>query len=170
MSSHEILPVTVQKKVLPTTIKKSKWDSFLLIEKMDKDAVVPTKGTAGAAGYDLYSFEQATIDPWSSYLFKLKIKIAIPPNMYGRIASRSGLASKHNIEVGAGVIDNDYRGEIMVLLRNFSNIPYVVKPKDRIAQIIFETYLNPPIKTVTNIEQLLGKSIRNDGGLGSTGL
>ena len=93
--------------------------------------------------------------------------MAIPEGNYGRIAPRSGLAAKHSIDVGAGVIDSDYRGEVKVLLFNLSDTDFEVKPGDRIAQLIIEKY------TMTEIQEVEGKlddTVRGEGGFGSTGI
>lgn len=80
--------------------------------------MLPTKGSEYAAGYDLYSTQEYTINPGENTLVKTGIRIAIPHGNYGRIAPRSGLAVKHMIHVGGGVVDNDYRGEVCVILFN----------------------------------------------------
>ena len=81
---------------------------------------VPTKGSALAAGYDLYSAEAATIPAHGQGLVSTDISIIVPIGTYGRVAPRSGLAVKHGISTGAGVIDADYRGEVKVVLFNHS--------------------------------------------------
>ena len=95
--------------------------------------------------------------------------MAIPIGNYGRIAPRSGLAAKNSIDVGAGVIDSDYRGEVKVLLFNLGDVDFAIKPKDRIAQLIIEKY------TITELEKLedhqeLSSTVRGEGGFGSTGV
>ena len=85
---------------------------------------------------------------------------------YGRIAPRSGLAAKNSIDVGAGVIDSDYRGEVKVLLFNFSEIDFKIAEGDRIAQMIIEKYT---ITALTEVETL-DDTVRGDGGFGSTGV
>lgn len=80
---------------------------------------MPTKATEHAAGYDLYSIEDKTIMPGEKCVISTGIALQIPEGNYGRVAPRSGLAFKHYIDVGAGVIDSDYRGEVKVLLFNF---------------------------------------------------
>jgi dUTP pyrophosphatase len=77
-----------------------------------KEAYLPTRGSARAAGYDLYSIEDKVITAQGKSLIKTGLSIAIPSGNYGRIAPRSGLALKNFIDVGAGVIDEDYRGEV----------------------------------------------------------
>ena len=137
----------------------------MLVEKLDPEAHIPTKASEDDAGYDLYAFEPATVPVWGSYLVKTKIKLALPIGVYGRIASRSGLALKHNIEVGAGVVDRNYRGEICVLLRNFSGVPYEIKKGDRIAQMIITPYRSVQVEETEN----LADSSRGTGGFGSSG-
>ena len=78
-------------------------------------AVAPTRGSAGAAGYDLYANEDVTIGNTEFTPVNTGVSVAIPPGYYGRIAPRSGLAAKCGIIIGGGVIDEDYRGEIKVL-------------------------------------------------------
>lgn len=149
--------------------RRNNWADFLVIQRMERDAILPTRGSPGSAGLDLYSYETKPLPPWESQSFKTKIKMRIPKGLYGRIASRSGLAFKRDIEIGAGVIDNDYQGEIVVKLRNFSKTPYIIQQGERIAQIIFEKYSVPEVKTDYDIEQLFGKTKRGTKGFGSTG-
>ena len=131
------------------------------------NAKVPTKGTEKSAGYDLYSCCDTLIYPQERILVKTGICIEVPEGYYGRIAPRSGIALKYGIDVMAGVIDSDYRGEIGVLLYNTDkNIPFHVKIGDRVAQIIIEKYFNFDIKVVETISI----SDRGDGGFGSTGI
>lgn len=94
------------------------------------------------------------------------IQIEIPEGCYGRIAPRSGLAHKHFIDVGAGVIDSDYRGNVGVIIFNFSDQDFVVQRGDRIAQLICEKIENPELEEV----QELFVSARGDKGFGSTGI
>ena len=152
----------------PTNIDNS-WEDILCVEKIQHDALLPYKASPYDAGYDLFSYEHKSIKANSSELLGTKIRMRIPTGYYGRIASRSGLAAKNNIEVGAGVIDSNYRGEIFVLLRNFSNSDYQVYPKDKIAQLIITPYSNPEIRYVEHLDQLFGSSDRGDRGFGSSG-
>lgn len=79
---------------------------------------MPKKGSAQAAGYDLHAYKAVTVPAGGKALVSTALSMAIPEGNYGRIAPRSGLAAKHMIDVGAGVIDSDYRGEVKVLLFN----------------------------------------------------
>mgnify|MGYP000379968055 FL=1 len=113
------------------------------VKKLSDKAVIPSKGSVGAAGYDLYTTESYELKPGERKAFKTDIALAIPEGFYGRVAPRSGLAVKHGIDVLAGVIDSDYRGEILVALINLGDkpvqLPIVKDGKETaIAQIIFE--------------------------------
>ena len=86
-----------------------------------------------AVGYDLVSAEDVSVKAKNKYLVSTGLSMAIPEGYYGRVAPRSGLAVKNFIDVGAGVLDPDYRGEVKVLLFNFSEVDFEVKKGDRIA-------------------------------------
>ncbi len=94
---------------------------LLKIKKLVPHAELPYKGSALAAGYDLVSAEEISVPSKNKQLVSTGISMAIPEGYYGRVAPRSGLAVKNFIDVGAGVIDSDYRGEVKVLLFNFSD-------------------------------------------------
>ncbi len=137
---------------------------------MDVLAIPPTRGSTGSAGYDLYSVSQLVIPPRGRVAVKTGIAIEIPSNtIYGRISPRSGLAIKHGINVLGGVIDSDYRGEVVVILHNTSEEEFTVTVGMRIAQIIFEKiWLPANIKNVHFAK--LDETARGDGGFGSTGV
>jgi dUTP pyrophosphatase len=88
----------------------------LRIKKLTYDAIIPTRGSGGAVGYDLYSTDEVVIPPTHRALIGTGVAIVLPPGVYGRVAPRSGLAVKHGIQVGAGVVDPDYTGEVKVVL------------------------------------------------------
>ena len=136
------------------------------IKKLLENAVIPTKGSEGAAGYDLYATDSYTLKPGERRLFKTGISMAIPSHMYGRIAPRSGLAYKSGIDVMAGVIDSDYRGDIGIILVNLGHEDFVVKSGNRIAQFIFESLAYVDYFTEVND---LDDTVRGDGGYESTG-
>jgi len=125
---------------------------------------IPTRGSKGAAGYDLYSIEDYTLKPLERKLFKTGISIAIPTGLYGRVAPRSGLAYKDGLDVMAGVIDEDYRGDVGVILINLGSVDKKINIGDKIAQIIFEFYT--PVEFVETDD--LEKTNRGAGGFGST--
>jgi len=137
------------------------------VKKLSENATIPTQGTRFAAGYDLYAAEDAVVVCGTRKLIKTNISMEITPGYYGRIAPRSGLAYKNGIDVLAGVIDSDYRGDIGVILYNTDkNIDFNVKKGDRIAQIIFEACY---IATLNNVDNL-DNTLRQAGGFGSTGV
>ena len=129
------------------------------------NARLPVRGTSGAVGYDLAAAEAAIVPAHGKCLVKTGLAMALPTGCYGRIAPRSGLALKKFIDIGAGVIDADYRGEVGVILFNFSDQDFVVNMGDRIAQIIFEKIKTPQIKELDSLEG----TDRGAGGYGSTG-
>lgn len=89
-----------------------------LFVKLDKGAIAPKRASKYAAGFDIYSFEDKIIEAKNKGLVKTGVRLKVPEGYYGRIAPRSGLASKNFIDVGAGVIDSDYRGEGILKLLN----------------------------------------------------
>ncbi|PCG95182.1 DeoxyUTP pyrophosphatase [Penicillium occitanis (nom. inval.)] len=137
----------------------------LLVKKLVESAKAPTRGSAFAAGYDLYSAKETVIPAKGKGMVDTGLAIAVPEGTYGRVAPRSGLASKNFIDTGAGVIDADYRGEVKVLLFNFSDVDFTVKEGDRIAQLVLERIYTPDVVVVEQLEE----SVRGAGGFGSTG-
>lgn len=133
------------------------------------NAVVPARGTPGSAGYDLSACEPATIPAFGRGLVDTGIVIQIPMDCYARIAPRSGLAVKHGIQVGAGVVDSDWRGNIKVLLINTGTEPFVVEPGMRIAQLVLERIYTPEWTVVPTVEELT-ETERGANGFGSTGV
>lgn len=143
-------------------------ESPLKVVLNNKDARAPTRGSPGAAGYDLFSIEDIIIAPGKRAVVKTGIILEIPEGVYGRVAPRSGLAFKYGLQVLAGVIDSDYRGEINVILHNSNDIGYGIRTGDRIAQIVFEKIWTPDINVVTSDD--LSSTQRDGGGFGSTGV
>jgi dUTP pyrophosphatase len=133
------------------------------VKQLYSDSFVPTKKSTGAAGYDLIAPKGGVLSTGLNTV-RIGIQIALPPGNYGRIACRSSLAAK-NISVEAGVIDNDYRGEIIVLLRNHSEEPYHYRKGHRIAQLILTPYTDASVMVVDELTE----TARGDGGFGSTG-
>ncbi|XP_037102655.1 deoxyuridine 5'-triphosphate nucleotidohydrolase, mitochondrial isoform X2 [Syngnathus acus] len=140
--------------------------SVLRFAKLSEHATSPTRGSSKAAGFDLYSAYDYSIGPMDKVIVKTDIQIAVPHGCYGRVAPRSGLAAKHFIDVGAGVIDEDYRGNVGVVLFNFSKQTFEVKKGDRIAQLVCERIAYPELIE----EERLDDTERGTGGFGSTGL
>ena len=116
--------------------------------KMSTNAVTPTRATEGSVGLDFYSPANYIIPPHSQLLIPTPIKLRIPLGHYGRLASKSGLAILHQLHVGAGVIDPDYTGEIMVLLINTASHVHPIVKGDPIAQLILEKVSIPILKEV----------------------
>lgn len=137
----------------------------LQVKKLSDKARLPTRGSAFAAGYDLYAAKQTVVPARGKVLVDTDISIAVPAGTYGRIAPRSGLASKHFIDTGAGVIDADYRGQVKVLLFNHAETDFEIKEGDRVAQLIIERIYTPDVVEVQELEE----SVRGAGGFGSTG-
>ena len=155
----------IEKTKLPylPTSEASLLSKVVRVKKLIQEAKLPARATPGSAGFDVHSSHQTIIPPHSQQKIHTGLAMAIPKGMYLRIASRSSLASR-GINVGAGVIDNDYRGEVQVVLQNNTDTPYTVKKNARIAQFIFE--LNSiPCLTVTNT---LPSTTRGNQGFGST--
>jgi len=138
---------------------------FLHWSKLKKDAFSPYQGSPGAAGYDLKAIKDGEIPVQSRGVVDTGISFQIPEGYYGRIAPRSGLSVKKSIDVGAGVVDSDYTGEIKVVLINGGTEPFVYKRGDRIAQIIITSIQTCPLLEVDSLEQ----TKRGAGGFGSTG-
>ena len=138
----------------------------LEILKTSPNARIPTKGSTEAAGYDLYSLISTTILPQQIGVIDTGIAAKFPPNTYGRIAGRSGLAINHGIDVKGGVIDPDYTGNIKIILHNFGDKPFQVHQHDRIAQLILEQYTTSNIVLTESIR----KTQRSQKGFGSSGV
>ena len=132
--------------------------------KLHKYATLPARQSAGAAGYDLYLADDFVLDSNQRKLAPTGIAVAIPSNCYGRIALRSSLAVQ-GIDIGAGVIDSDYRGEVNVLLINTGE-RRKFKKGERIAQLILQKIILPETEEV----EALPFTDRGTGGFGSTGI
>ena len=135
----------------------------------------PSRMTAGSAGFDLYAAESVEIPPThcepdgraevGRALVSTGIVIELPQGTVGRVASRSGLSINANMEVGAGWIDSDYRGTLMVELKNLSSKPYKVNQGDRIAQLLVIPVVDIGISILAQSEE----TARGSSGFGSTG-
>ena len=119
--------------------------------KMSANVVTPTRATGGSVGLDFYSPVDYVVPPHSQLLIPTQIKLQIPLGYYGRLASKSGLAILHQLHVGAGVIDPDYTGEIMVLIINAASRDYSIKKGDPIAQLILEKVSIPILREIKEI-------------------
>lgn len=139
---------------------------ILEIKLLTENAFLPSKGSPDAAGYDLYSPSNDSINAGERKLIKIDISLKIPKGCYGRVAPRSGLSCKKNIDIGAGVIDQDYRGNVGILIINNAKESFEIKKGDRIAQLIIEK-INTNLRVNEVFE--LDSTDRNTGGFGSTG-
>lgn len=139
------------------------------IKKLNENAIIPTRGSNEAAGYDLYVCTKSptVIAPHQTVNIGTGIAVEIPRGYFGGIVARSGLATKQGLRPGncLGVVDSDYRGEIMVALHNDMDIPQTINPMERIAQLVVIPYL--PIEFI-EVEEL-SDTERGEGGFGSTG-
>ncbi|KAJ8252436.1 hypothetical protein COCON_G00217480 [Conger conger] len=152
-------------KRLRAEIEREPAKAILKFAKLSENATAPTRGSSRAAGYDLYSAYDYSVAPLDKAIVKTDIQIAVPSGYYGRVAPRSGLAAKHFIDVGAGVVDEDYRGNVGVVLFNFSKETFEVKKGDRVAQLICERICYPELEQ----HDTLDETARGAGGFGSTG-
>ena len=139
------------------------------IKKLDEKAVVPTYGSEFAAGADLYACLEAplTINPHETILVHTGVAMEIPTGFAGLIYARSGIASKRGLAPAnkVGVVDSDYRGELMVALHNHSDLMQSIENGERIAQLVITPYV-----TADFIESdTLDDTERGEGGFGSTG-
>lgn len=138
------------------------------IKKLNENAIIPTYGSPFSAGADLYSaMDDVTIEPHATTLIKTGLALELPVGFAGLIYARSGLASKRGLAPAnkVGVIDCDYRGEVMVALHNHSEIAQTVSKGERIAQLVITPYV------VADFEEAdeLSETVRGEGGFGSTG-
>ena len=148
------------------------------VKLVHPDATLPRKMSDGSAGYDLHAAEPVTVPAARSTpdggaeigraLVPIGIVLELPDNTVGRIASRSGLSTRSNIETGAGWIDSDYRGELFVLMTWLGEgDSYTVRAGERIAQILISPIPNVSFRVVDFDD--LGQTERGEGGFGSTG-
>ncbi|KAH8732631.1 dUTPase-like protein, partial [Phaeosphaeriaceae sp. PMI808] len=151
--------------IAPSIAAAASAEQQLQVLLLSEHAKAPTKGSAYAAGHDLYSARELTIPARGRALVPTDISISVPVGTYGRVAPRSGLAYKHGIDTLAGVIDADYRGPVGVILANLSDTDFEVEVGDRVAQLIVEKIVMPDVVVVEKLEE----SVRGAGGFGSTG-
>ena len=142
----------------------------LPVRKTHPAAILPTYASAGAAGADLCALpagEAVTVEPGMTVFLHTGLSVAIPEGYVGLVCARSGMACKRGLAPAnkVGVIDSDYRGEIMVALHNHGETPQTVDPGDRIAQLLIL-----PVITADFAEAMtLDDTVRGAGGFGSTG-
>ena len=141
----------------------------VLIKKLDPKVTLPSYKTKGASGMDLMAFvkEKIVIKPQTSALIPTGLSVAFSEDYEIQIRPRSGLAAKNNISVlnTPGTIDSDYRGELKIIIFNHSNHDFIVNNDDRVAQMV----LTPVAKMELKEANELPKTLRGEGGFGSTG-
>lgn len=139
------------------------------VKKLRDNATIPTRGSLQAAGYDLYACIDAavTIKPHTTEKIGTGLAIAVPDGYFGAIFARSGLAAKQGLRPAncVGVADSDYRGEYIVALHNDTDEEKIVKPQERIAQLVVMPYLSVEFEE----KDELTETVRGAGGFGSTG-
>jgi dUTP pyrophosphatase len=127
--------------------------------------VLPSRGSSFAAGLDICSIEDLIIEPHQRATARTGLAVAIPHGFYGRVAPRSGLAVKHGLDVLAGVIDSDYRGELCCVLYNTGDAAFELPAGSKICQLIIEKIITPKATWVADLDE----TARGAGGFGSTG-
>ena len=141
----------------------------IAVKKLDERAVLPTYGSAFSAGADLYAVadEDIVIAPNETKLIHTGLAMEIPVGYAGLIYARSGLACKRGLAPAnkVGVVDSDYRGEVMVALHNHSGVEQRIAPKERIAQLVVAPFLKASFEETEE----LNETVRGEGGFGSTG-
>ena len=140
---------------------------MLKIKKLSENAMLPTLGSKFAAGYDLYSTDTTCIGPGETQLIHTGIVIELENGFWGGIYARSGLATKRGLRPAncVGVIDSDYRGEIMVALHNHSDEERTVEDGERVAQLVIAPYVTADFVVCDELDD----TVRGEGGFGSTG-
>ena len=164
---EESEPLTATRQELLSKFANFISVSALRFTKLTENAYEPSRGSARAAGYDLRSAYDLVIPAGKAGIVRTDLQIRVPEGTYGRIAPRSGLTiSKHLIDVRAGVLDEDYTGNVCVVLYNYhANAEYAVSKGDRVAQLICEKIEYPMLYEVLRIPE----TERGDNGFGSTG-
>jgi dUTP pyrophosphatase len=137
----------------------------LRFKQLDPRAVLPKRGSALAAGLDVFAIEDLSIAPKQRVMARTGLAVAIPPGFYGRVAPRSGLAAKSGLDVLSGVIDSDYRGEVICLLYNTGDETINLPAGSKICQLIIEQIITPEAAWATDLDE----TVRGAGGFGSTG-
>ena len=140
------------------------------VKKLHPNAVLPTYGSAEAAGADLYACleEAVTIAPGEVYWVPTGIALEVPKGCAGLVYARSSLGAKRGLAPAnkVGVVDSDYRGEVKVVLLNHSNQPQTLQPGERVAQFVITPVLQPAYEEVDELTD----TSRGEGGFGSTGM
>ena len=151
----------MQSQIQPHTQKTP----FLRVKKLSPSAQIPTKGSPDSAGWDLKAAHETTVPARGKAIIATDLSIAVPEGCYGRIAPRSGLSWKKHTDIGAGVIDMDYRGPVGVVIFNHADTDLKIQVGDRVAQLILEKISYAQMVEVNSLDH----TQRGKGGFGSTG-
>lgn len=141
-------------------------EEALQVVLLSEHATAPARGSPLAAGFDLAAAAACVVPPRGRAVVKTGLQVRVPAGCYGRVAPRSGLAVKKGIDVGAGVVDADYRGEVGVVLFNFGEEEFKVSVGDRVAQLVLEKISTVGVQLVEKLDE----TERGAGGFGSTGV
>jgi len=162
------MKIQIKKQTVPQEQNRNS-GMKIQVKKLKENAVLPTRGSAYAAGYDLYACleEPVSIEAGETVKIGTGLSIAVPEGYFGAIFARSGLAAKEGLRPAncVGVADSDYRGEYIVALHNDSSVQRTVTPGERIAQLVIMPFLSVCFEEVDNLEE----TERGEGGFGSTG-
>lgn len=137
----------------------------LLVQKLDPSAKLPSYSYEGDAGMDLFSLEQVQIPAGEKVAIRTGLKLAIPKGYAGFVWDKSGLAAKHHLKTMAGVVDSNYRGELLVVLTNLGKEVYKVEKGSKVAQLVINPVENAEIEEA----EIDDETERGEGGFGSTG-
>ena len=139
--------------------------------KLNPDAIIPDYAHEGDAGMDLYSCIDTVIEPMEWKLVGTGLAMLLPPNTEGQVRTKSGIALKNGVFVlnTPGTVDENYRGEVGVILYNLSKTPFIVKKGQKIAQLVINEICYVKTEQAQTVEEL-GTTSRGEGGFGSTGL
>lgn len=171
MSSYCLQPIGAALRCLRRCFAVPARETTVQVVRLTQSAILPTYGTSGAAGMDLYAdlgaFEPLCIQPGERFLVSTGIAIRLPEGMEGQIRPRSGLALKQGVTVlnSPGTIDSDYRGGVGVILFNAGSKRFEIRHGDRIAQLVVAPVLQVSLREVAQLDD----TVRGKGGFGSTG-
>jgi dUTP pyrophosphatase len=142
---------------------------LIQIKKLNDKAILPTRGSMQAAGYDLYACtdQDIVIAPHNTVKVGTGLSMAVPDGYFGAVYARSGLASKQGLRPSncVGVIDSDYRGELIVAMHNDTEVEATIKKNERIAQLVVMPFLSVEFEETEELDD----TERGSGGFGSTG-
>lgn len=140
---------------------------ILKVKKLNTEAIIPTRGTPGSAGLDVYTYEDIIIPARQDLCFGIGLAFDIPDGYFIEVMNKSGVATKKHCSVGACVVDSDYTGEVHVHLFNNSDEDVFFNKGQKVAQLVIQKYYDLEMTEVNNIDKV---TERGNGGFGSTGV